>query len=422
VDWTQARTYCQWSGGRLPSEAQWEKAARGTDRRNYPWGDSLPDRGLLNFNQNVKDTTEVGSYPTGASPYGIMDMAGNVWEWTNDWYDEYYYQNSPSSNPQGPENGQLRVLRGGSWHDVSGTVRVAHRDSYNPENWSRGSGDGFRCVRSIDIVSSTLSPEPQKTMEQIPTVTNMSEMTLTPESKTRISEKDGMEQVYIQEGEFLMGSTDNDSEANNNERPQHKVYLDAFWIDKTEVTNAMFKKCTLEGICSGPRSIGTYTRSSYFGNTAYANYPVINVDWRDAKGYCSWAGGRLPSEAEWEKAARGTDGRKYPWGNEVPDSNLLNYNGSVIDTTEVGSYPSGASLYGVMDMAGNVWEWVNDWYDESYYLNSPARNPTGPESGKVRVLRGGGWKNEANYVRIAYRGSYVPDNWFSVRGFRCVHQ
>src|SRR5690606_19387879 len=142
----------------------------------------------------------------------------------------------------------------------------------------------------------------------------------------------------------------------------HTVYLDAYWIDQTEVTNALFAKCVEDGDCTPPVQSVSSAGLPYYGNPRYDNFPVMRVNWYQANAYCQWADRRLPTEAEWEKAARGTDGRTYPWGNETLNSNLLNHNYSVGDTTEVGSYPAGASVYGALDMAGNVGEWVNDWY------------------------------------------------------------
>ena len=179
------------------------------------------------------------------------------------------------------------------------------------------------------------------------------------------------------------------------EAPQHTVYLDAYSIDKYEVANARYQACVDAGGCTAPHDPSSATRTSYYGNPDYAGYPVINVDWGQAETFCAWEGKRLPTEAEWEKAARGTDGRIYPWGNQNPTCDLANgvVQGKrcVGDTSPVGSYAAGASPYGVMDMAGNVWEWVNDWYDENYYSHSPASNPPGPATGDTRVLRGGSW-------------------------------
>ena len=236
-----------------------------------------------------------------------------------------------------------------------------------------------------------------------------------------VAETDGMVLVYVPAGEFRMGSAGSDSLARDNEKPQHTVYLDAFWMDRTEVTNAMYALCVKAGACQPPASVKSSTRSSYYGDSSYDNFPVIYVSWSEAAVYCTWAGRRLPTEAEWEKAARGTDGRLYPWGNASPDANRLNFNMYVGDTTAVGSYPSGASPYGALDMAGNVWEWVADRYSSTFYSGSPASNPSGPASGAHRVLRGGSWGYANRFVRAAVRGWDYPADRFNDFGFRCAH-
>jgi eukaryotic-like serine/threonine-protein kinase len=239
-------------------------------------------------------------------------------------------------------------------------------------------------------------------------------------TKAIVSQIDGMVMVYVMEGDFPMGSGDNDPQAAGSERPQHNVYLSAYWIDQTEVTNGMYAQCVAAGDCPPPYELSSYSREEYYNGLKYANYPVIKVDWARANAYCTWAGRRLPSEAEWEKAARGSDGRTYPWGNQGITTNLANYNRNVGDAQVVGSYPQGASQYGALDMAGNVWELVNDWFGEGYYSVSPAANPTGPKTGDERVLRGGSWFAIGYNSRAAYRSSYKPGDWGNDIGFRCA--
>jgi formylglycine-generating enzyme required for sulfatase activity len=246
---------------------------------------------------------------------------------------------------------------------------------------------------------------------------------------TRVSPNDGMVLVYVPAGEFLMGSTDADiAQAEKkypvsdfaDEKPKHTVYLDAYWIDRTVVTNAEYARCVQTGQCSPPQATRSHTRDSYYGNVQYANYPVVYVTWEDAKNYCAWAGRRLPTEAEWEKAARGTDGRVYPWGNQTPNTTLANFDMNVGDTTEVGKYPAGASPYGALDMAGNVWQWVADRYEKNYYQTSPERNPTGPGSGSLRVMRGGAFYFDSSAERSAARMGIDPDLTWDPNGFRCL--
>ena len=239
--------------------------------------------------------------------------------------------------------------------------------------------------------------------------------------QTLKSSKDNADLVCVPAGEFLMGSTDSDKDAQDNEKPQHKVDLDAFWIDRTEVTNAQYEKCVQAGQC---------TASSYASDSKYNGdtQPVVGVTWNDATTYCEWAGRRLPTEAQWEKAARGTDGHLYPWGNQMATCDYavvaVTYDSETgcgkKTTWPVGSKPKGASPYGALDMAGNVWEWVEDQYDAEYYANSPSKNPTGPSSGPDRLLRGFGWYYDTGGVRAAYRGYAYPDTRLDYFGFRCV--
>lgn len=241
-----------------------------------------------------------------------------------------------------------------------------------------------------------------------------------PPGTTRIAGKDGMQLAYVPPGVFWHGSDERDSQSRPAEKPMQAIYLDGFWIDQTEVTNGMYATCVREGGCEAPAKASSQRNLLYYGQPAFNDYPVIHVSWNDAQRYCSWAGRRLPSEAEWEKAARGIDGRIYPWGNDPASGFLANYDNQIGDTTRVGSYPAGESPYGALDMAGNATEWVADWFDAQYYFTVRVINPTGPQTGEYRVQRGGSWLSQAYAIRSAHRLWNYPDSSFEGSGFRCA--
>jgi len=241
--------------------------------------------------------------------------------------------------------------------------------------------------------------------------------------------------VYVPEGEFLMGSPAADPKASDDEKPRHPVYLDAFWIDRTEVTNARYVQFLNAlgghtGTCGGHDCVETQIEEAYGHilhqdgryrvESNFEDHPVTEVSWYGAQAYCAWAGARLPTEAEWEKAARGTDGRLYPWGNEAPACDRAQYGDCGGTTVPVGARLAGASPYGALDMAGNVWEWVVDWYDPAYYGSAPAHNPQGPAAGLRKVFRGGSWGYPPTFLRAGDRARNRPTYAGFNVGFRCA--
>ncbi len=241
-----------------------------------------------------------------------------------------------------------------------------------------------------------------------------------------LAAKDGAPMIVVPAGSFPMGVPDGDRDGGRDEYPRHEVFVDRFAIDKYEVTNGLyltFVKSTGHRVPQNPKNP---TRNLWQGDSitdSLVDRPVINVDWFDAAAYCKWAGKRLPREAEWEKAAKGTSDRRFPWGNVEPTAKYLNYNQRWIGEKTlmpVGSYEAGKSPFGVYDMAGNVWEWVNDWYDAQYYEKSPQKNPQGPEAGVKKVIRGAGWQNETPTVRIFTRVESDPTIRNESTGFRCA--
>ena len=283
---------------------------------------------------------------------------------------------------------------------------------------------------SEPIVEPTEITEEQ-TEEVTPVQEETSDQTIptNPAPPTVVDTIDPNEQVLIEGGTFWMGC----DEENNagfgcraSELPRHEVTLDPYLIDRYEVTNGQYQLCVDAGVCQAPRPIpaGLYYETGQFDSVD--NYPVVNVSYEDAKAYCSYVDKRLPTEAEWEMAARGSGETVFPWGNENPDCtqanslNPLNATACVGGIMPVGSYPAGSSSYGVMDMSGNVWEWVADVYAPDYYANSPAENPTGPESGSEYVVRGGGFSGNWSYLRNSARSFDLGFYSGSDLGFRCA--
>lgn len=392
VSWHDAQAFCAWAGVRLPTEAEWEKAARGDDGRWWPWGDALPDATRCHFNgqaQGIAPAAQsvlpVVQFPQGASPYGVLDMAGNVWEWTNSRYRPYPYRAADGRESRTP--GGVRVVRGGSYNHDLRQIRCAARDGM-----AAGVRDvyiGFRVASDSDepVLSSPLP----------------------------------FDWVTIPVGAFWLGSDAGPppSAVLPSELPQHTVDVAEFCIAQTPVTNAAYADFVQATGHSAPAHWTTAKPPARL-----TDHPVTHVDWYDAQAFCRWAGVRLPTEAEWEKAARGDaltdpDVRIYPWGNTAPDNTRLNYqrDGKRITTTPVDRYPRGASPYGLLDMAGNVWEWVSSAYAPYPYCATDGREDV--TTAQQRVLRGGSFASpSAAFVRCAMRSLSYPTRRREHIGFR----
>ena len=330
IDQPQADAYCSWVGERLPTEAEWEKAARGIDGRQYPWGNVHPVVSPQVFIANDSETL----FDT--SPYGVRNMVTGVSEWTSSIYPEF---NIGNVNSNFVYDSDIAIIKGSVGGRNIGPVYYRTGlpiDRYSDEL-------GFRCA-SDSMPTGNFEPTPTK------------------------------------------------------------YTFDDFWIARTEVTNSMFKKCVSSGSCTPLLDTSSFTRDNYYDSPEFNDYPVINVTWLQALDYCSWVGGRLPTEEEWIKAAQGVDERFYPWGDEK-NQTYANYNNSIGDTTRVGSYPAGVSPFGVLDMAGNVWEMTTGYFD-----------PNGPST--VRVVLGGSW--DYSEASVFTRSDLGETQLCSSCGFRCV--
>ncbi len=447
VSWYDAVRYCDWAGGRLPTEAEWELAGRGEGSRFFPWdvGGVDCDRAVIGYGLGCgeQSTWPVGSKPAGDSVYGVSDLVGNVYEWTVDSYDRHAYAYLAQEDPVNLEPGDVKVLRGNSWYysDPPLDSRLSNRYPFPANRYYPYVG--FRCVfPGTDdalpfVTSNALSEAPLVQAGSGWMERNLQARALEGEMAFDTGLR-AQEMVDIPTGLFRMGS----DIGQHDERPSREVHVDAFKVDRYEVTVAAFAECVDAEACREPYSGGPIFPKEWewencnWGSADRSSHPINCVDWYAAAGYCEWAGKRLPTEAEWEKAARGVDGRPYPWGDEQPDCER-----AVIDqwgdgcgretTWPVGSKPQGASPYGVEDMAGNVWEWVDDWYAYDYYTRAPDLNPKNtqkeiaprqPGWGVGKVLRGGSWADQATSIhssanRLGYAPATHPD--YTI-GFRCA--
>lgn len=376
VDWADAQAFCAWAGVRLPSEAEWEKAARGTDGRPWPWGWEPPDTRRANFAGNLGSTMPVGAFPDGASAFGLLDMAGGVWEWTT-----------------GADADGRRILRGGSFNHPADDVRCAARDALYPDACDEYIG--FRVA----------GDRPARRGDR------------------------PFDWVEVPAGPFWMGEPDAaapdsgpgaDASAAADEArpglgtPSHIVDLAAFEIVRTPVTNAQYGAFISATSVRPPSQWGGLTVP-----VDRHDHPVTSVDWHEARAFCAWASVRLPTEAEWERAAAGPAGRSYPWGEAEPDATTAWFGELAEDvgTAPVEAHRAGASLDGALDLAGNVWEWT-----ASLHRPYPYRPDDGREDALAagrRVLRGGSFRSpSAVYLRCAFRSRSYPGRRREHIGFR----
>ncbi|MFI5350712.1 MAG: formylglycine-generating enzyme family protein [Elusimicrobiota bacterium] len=460
VSWEQAKAFAAWAGGRLPSEAEWEYAARGGGKgREYPWGDEEPTCARGVFARCGRATAPVCSKPAGNTPQGLCDMAGDAWELVEDWY-HGDYEGAPKDGAARDDWGIARVARGGSWRNAAQDARSAAR--MNPPasttfpNYHVGfrvagpaetsvsndvEGDAAGRVRARDtdweklshLMSLTVIPksevrsaavkfladywrspglEPSMAAALAERVTyRASDKTMRAALEERgLVGKAGIQWVKIPAGEFRMGSDDPDLA---DARPRHVARLKPFQIAKTPVTNKQYRACVSAGACTPAQRFG----SAFEGD----DQPVVGVDWDQAETFSKWAGGSLPSETQWEYAARGAgEDAKYPWGQEDPTCRT----DAIAGCGDAAAVPvctrGGETQQGLCDMAGGAREWVRDWYHDSYE-GAPAIGAAWerPE-GKRRVIRGASWRDGAGAARSAHRGSGDPGSGADDLSFRPV--
>jgi formylglycine-generating enzyme required for sulfatase activity len=432
VSWDDALAYCTWAGGRLTTEAEWEYAARGgREGSKFPWGDVASHEHANYQGREGRDawsnTAPVASFA--ANGFGLHDTAGNVWEWTADWYAPDSYASAGAASGTGPSSGTLKVLRGGSFAYPPRSMRLSNRGKFPPTQ--RHSSFGFRCARDgeagAEAVPATEQPAQEGTSQVTASPSDAPAMaasaTATPPraatsqaaaASRRTFMPAAIEMVWLPPTTFEMGAVRGDGSGFGDEQPRHAVTLSrGLWIGITEVTVGQYRRFA-EATGSAMPAVPSWADEAH---------PVVEVTWDQAVAYCRWAGGRLPTEAEWECAARGgVAGLKYPHGAAVShdDANFDSTGGRDrwAKSSPAGSFtPNG---FGLVDVAGNASEWVADWYQERYYADSPAVDPAGPAEGKTRVVRGGNWASDPGRLRTSYRFSLDPGDAQVTLGFRCA--
>ena len=455
VTYYDARAYARWAGKSLPTEAQWEKAARGAKGLKYPWGRKDPKPGIPlpgNFaggDARSARPARVGSRDAEGSPCGARDLAGNVWEWCRNWYGWDVRRAGIE-----PSFASARALRGGSWNNGLSDVACAARSSLAP--YAKGGNIGFRCVLEVgrtpasrnaiaklietarmaiekglreeaeDAALAVLEERAdhiearaifERALAMQPCGYTVGEGAPVDEKSglplVIVSRIDGARLRLVREGAFTMGTAD----GYEDEGPAHEVYLNAFYIDETPLTNAQWRKFV---DATGSSAPACWEDERFRGE----DRPVVGITYYEALSYARWSGRRLPTEAEWEKAARGTDGRAYPWG-EIPSgaddvhrANLKGVGDGFATTSSVRAFPAGVSPAGCLDMSGNVWEWTADWYDRAYYATSPRNSPRGPDTGSYRVLRGGAFHVAGRLARATMRFYGREEYAYGVTGVR----
>jgi formylglycine-generating enzyme required for sulfatase activity len=448
VSWDDAVAYCkklsekEGKTYRLPTEAEWEYACRAGTETAWSFGDDETALGdYAWYRETAHDIGEKYAHQVGqkkSNAFGLYDMHGNVWEWCNDYYGPDYYKQSPAKDPTGPARGSFRVLRGGSWNDGKSGTRSAFR-IWNVADNRLSLYRGFRLVRELDSAEkaaaekaaitaaiakgdweSVLSLDPDNS-DGLRMKAAAEKAALEVLARAPITNTIGMKLNLIPAGTFTMGSPEGEPDRKDNEQ-QHPVTISkAFYMQTTEVTQGQWK----ELMDTEPWKGKQYVKEG-------PDYPATYVSWNDAVAYCKTLSEkegktyRLPTEAEWEYACRA--GTETAWSFGDDETALGDYawhpeNAWRIDEKyahQVGLKKPNA--FGLYDMHGNVYEWCHDYFEEDYYKQSPAKDPTGPVTGAFRVFRGGSWYYNSRTTRSAGRNRFVADYRNFRHGFRLVRE